>query len=362
MDDHLTADELRGFARHGGSAADVRRIARHLESCELCRADSPARSTVAGILGVDEEHLTFEQLAAMAEGEAGGGEAHIRRCATCARELADLREFRQSRRHFRRELTPHPPSAPSPLAREKGSRMTDLARGEIPWPLSPRFLRGEGGRRPGEGRSRLKLAAAVLLALVAAGFFVRRTEARRHEARLAEVALPADVLAMQSRRLSFRGAAGSAALDVIEPRDTVVMTDRPVFRWNAPEGATSVVEVFAPDFTRVAASPALTSRTWTPPAALRRGVTYRWQVTAGDVTIPAPPLPEALFLIVPEEQARVVHDLERSAERPSLELASAYAQAGDFDRARAELRALIDGGKQTQAAQKLLRRINGVMP
>ncbi|HEX6096888.1 MAG TPA: hypothetical protein VF432_11235 [Thermoanaerobaculia bacterium] len=391
MDDHLTADELRGFARHEGSASDVRRIARHLESCEACRAGSPARGTVAGILGVDEEHLTFEQLAAMAEGETGGGEGHVRRCATCARELADLREFRESRwSDVGRGFSP-------PLGRGGGARESAALApggraeatpyiGESHHSVIPSVARDLGGRgaknKPAAPpaqvpRSTLGMtgkrwawaaAAAVLIALVAGGFFAMRIEARRHEARLAEVALPAEVLAMQSRRLSFRGV-GSAALDVIEPRDTVVMSDRPVFRWNAPEGATSVVEVFAPDFTRVATSPALTARTWTPPAALRRGVTYRWQVTAGGVTIPAPPLPEALFLVVPEEQAKAVHDLERSAERPSLELASAYAKAGDFDRARAELRALLAGGKQTQAAEKLLRRIEtppgrstGVMP
>ena len=314
MDAHLTADELRGFARHEGSPADVRRIARHLQSCEECRGGAPARGIVSSILGVDEEHLTFEQLAAIADGETAEGEEHSRRCATCARELADLREFRRLR------------TASVPLASRRASRPA------------------------------LTTAAAILIALLGAAFFL---EARRTEARLANVTLPAEVLAMQSRRLTFRGAADRQALDVIEPRDTVVMSDRPLFRWNAPAGTTSVVEVFAPDFTRVAASPPLTSNTWTPPVALQRGVTYRWQVTAGDVTIPAPPLPEALFLIVPEDQAKAVHELERS-KRPSLALAATYAKAGDFDRARAELRALIDTGKQTEAAKKLLGRIDGV--
>jgi hypothetical protein len=309
MDAHLTADELRVFARHESSATDVRRIARHLEVCEECR--------VTGILGVDEEHLTFEQLATIADG--GPGDEHVRRCATCARELADLRQFCERRAGF---------SPPLP---------------------------GGGGLKPRPTFAWLSAAAVILIALAGGAFFTARNDAR-----LAEVALPAEVLAMQSRRLSFRGVEGNTALDVIEPRDTVVMTSRPLFRWNAPPGTTSVVEVFAPDFKRVAVSPPLTSHTWTPPVALQRGVTYRWQVTAGDTIIPSPPLPEALFLVVPEDRAKAVRDLERSAERPSLELASAYARAGDFDRARAELRALIGRGKQTRVAERLLRRIDGV--
>jgi len=314
MDAHLTADELRSFARHEGSATDVGRIARHLQSCEECRAGAPqARGLVASVLGSDEEHLTFEQLAAMAEGEPEHD--HVARCVTCTRELEDLRQFRESR------------LALQPVRKRRWA-----------WPA----------------------AAAVLLALVAGGFFMNRIETRRAEARLADIAFPAEALAMQSRRLSFRGTAESQGFDVIEPRDTVVLSDRPLFRWNAPAGATSVVEVFGPDFTRVIASPPLTAHAWTPPVALRRGVSYRWQVTAGEVTIPAPPLPEALFLVVREEDATAVQALERSEPRPSLALASAYAKAGDFTRARAELHVLISRGKQEDAATKLLQRIDRV--
>lgn len=324
-DAHLTADELRGFAQHHGSAGDVRRIARHLQSCEECRGDSQARDLVSSILDADEEHLPFEQLAAIADGDTPAGEGHIRHCATCARELADLRQFREQ------------------------------------WPMH------ESRHEPRPRRRPWAIAAALLIALLGGGFLFTRFEARRTEARLAEVLFPADALALHSRRLSFRQDSSapssshpSPALDVIAPRDTVVLSDRPLFRWNAPDGATSVVEIFAPDFTRVAASPVLTGRTWTPPVALQRGVTYRWQVTVDEQTIPAPPLPEALFLVVPEAEAKAARDLEQSTSRPSLALAAAYAKAGDFDRAHAELRALLAAGKQTAAAEKLLRRINGV--
>jgi hypothetical protein len=312
METHVTAEDLRRFAQHESSAPDVRRIAHHLETCERCRSAAPSLDLFTSIAGTDEDHLSFEQLAALADGFSREGSDHAQQCPACRRELGDLRQFRASR---------------------SGRRSTWV------WPA----------------------AAAVVIALVAGGFAVTTIETRRNEALLADVPLPADVLAMQSRRLTFRGNAGGPEFDVIEPRNVVVMTDRPTFRWNAPPGATSVVEVFAPDFTRVASSPALTSPAWTSPVAFKRGVPYRWQVTVGSMTIPAPPLPEALFIVVPEEQASVVRRLEQSSRRPSLELASAYARAGDFYRARTELLALISDGKQTHGAAKLLRRLDSVI-
>jgi hypothetical protein len=312
METHVSPADLRRFAHHESSATDVQRIARHLEGCEACRSAVPPVDLLASIAGADDEHLTFEQLAAIADGETRDGNGHAARCPLCRRELADLQQFRASRTLRRRTWA---------------------------WPA----------------------VAAVVITLVAGGFAFTTIEGRRRtEARLVDVPLPADVLAMQTRRLTFRGNARKTDFDVIEPRNSVVMSDRPTFRWTGPAGAAAVVEVFAPDFTRVASSPPVTTGAWTSSVAFERGVVYRWQVTVGTMTIPAPPLPEALFIVARAEEADAVRRLERASPRPSLELASAYARAGDFSRARGELRALIREGKQPRAAETLLRRIDGV--
>jgi len=65
------------------------------------------------------------------------------------------------------------------------------------------------------------------------------------------------------------------------PVGTIVRSDKPVLSWQSLAGASSyTVAVFDSDFNRVAQSPPLSSAEWMLPQALRRGVTYRWQVTA----------------------------------------------------------------------------------
>ena len=92
------------------------------------------------------------------------------------------------------------------------------------------------------------------------------------------------------------------------PIGTFVLDDRPTFRWRPHDGATGYrVEVYDTSFDRVADSGWITTAEWTPPAALTRGETYLWQLTvrssAGDVTMPKPPAPEARFAIVSASEA-----------------------------------------------------------
>ena len=142
----------------------------------------------------------------------------------------------------------------------------------------------------------------------------------------------------------------------------MVLTDRPTFRWTAPSGAQSSVGVFDATFRQVAASPPILTTSWTPPAPFLRGGKYTWQVTLRtsdeSMTIPAPPSPEALFIVAASTLAHDALALERSAARPSLELAAAYARCGDFHRARNELQALIAADEHAAAARRLLARID----
>lgn len=303
MGPHISSEELRSFKQRESSGADVERVARHLAACEQCR-DAGAANLVSAIVG-PQEHLTFEEIAGIVE--LGPAEkSHARTCRVCSREIADLREFR----------------------RRPAKRWIPFA------------------------------AAAVLVLLAGGGGLV--VQGQRRDARLAEVPFPAAALAMQGRHRSFRGVEASARLDVIEPRNSVVVSDRPTFRWNASSDAPCVVEIFGPDFERVARSGPLTSRSWIVSERLTRGVHYRWQVTCGTTVIPAPPLPSAVFMIAAADQANEILTLERSTRRPSLELAAAYSRAGDFKTARSEVHWLLRENPRHRAATRLLHRIDSV--
>jgi hypothetical protein len=264
----------------------------------------------------DDEHLQFDELESAAR---GARNEHAKRCETCAAEVEDLRAF------------VHAPSSglrpPSPRRRGEGLPATS--------PLAP--LAGRGWRAaPGEGAWRLLAVAALLIILATAASFAVRQYQRAENLHLAEIPIPAEVLAMRGERLQLRGAASGAALSVVEPVGTAVVSDRPLFRWNAPAGTVLKVEVFDEHFRPVAESGPLTLHQWSPPEPLPRDRSYVWQVvTVNRHLAPAPPLPDARFRIVSAEAARRIEAARR--DEPSLELASLYAGAGALDDAAREL-------------------------
>src|SRR5262245_24125680 len=81
---------------------------------------------------------------------------------------------------------------------------------------------------------------------------------------------------------------------LLGPVGTVVISDRPTFRWRALSGADSyVVRIYDADFNEVAVSPQLSETSWTATRALERGRSYSWQVTArvGDREVVSPVKP-----------------------------------------------------------------------
>jgi hypothetical protein len=107
-------------------------------------------------------------------------------------------------------------------------------------------------------------------------------------------------------------------LTPLSPVGTVVLSTRPTFRWSSLNGAAGyVVEVYDPELNPVATSSTVTTTQWTVAQPLRRGVVYRWQVTAlkdGErVRAPKPPAPEAKFKVLEEDKAAELADIGRLA-------------------------------------------------
>jgi Putative zinc-finger len=149
---------------------------------------------------------------------------------------------------------------------------------------------------------------------------------------------------------------------LLGPVGTVVMSDRPTFRWRALGGADSyVVKIYDADFNEVAVSPRLSETAWSVTRSLERGRTYSWQVTAraGDkeVSSPVKPAPEARFMTLDRAKANELANAKSAAAGSHLTLGVLYAQAGLLDDAERELQALLRANPKSTLAQRLSRSV-----
>lgn len=146
------------------------------------------------------------------------------------------------------------------------------------------------------------------------------------------------------------------------PVGTVVRTDRPLFSWQALTGAKSyVVTVYDADYNKVLTSPPLSVTRWTAPQALRRGSRYWWQVTAmtsdREIVSPAPPVPEARFIVLTETQAHELNRAEQAARNSHLARGVLYVRMGLLDEAEREFQALKAENPRSPVARKLLLNV-----
>lgn len=151
---------------------------------------------------------------------------------------------------------------------------------------------------------------------------------------------------------------------LLSPVGTMVISDRPVFRWRALEGAEGyVVKIYDADFNEVAASPQLSRTVWTATPLLQRGRTYSWQVMARaggkEIVSPVKPAPDAKFMVVNQTKASELIHAKSASANSHLTLGILYGQAGLLDDAEREFQALLRANPQSALVQKLLRSITG---
>ncbi|HEU4511262.1 MAG TPA: tetratricopeptide repeat protein [Pyrinomonadaceae bacterium] len=147
---------------------------------------------------------------------------------------------------------------------------------------------------------------------------------------------------------------------VLSPAGTVLLTEKPAFRWSTMEGATGyVVEVYDDQFKQVATSPQLTDTSWT--TTLARGQVYSWQVKAlkdgQEFTSPRPPAPQAKFRILDQAKANEIARARRAHANSHLTLALLYADAGLMQEAEQELRLVRRANPNSPIARALLRSL-----
>jgi hypothetical protein len=168
--------------------------------------------------------------------------------------------------------------------------------------------------------------------------------------------IPDVVRALRPSPGVLRGGVGAATRVRLWPAGVVVESDQPQFHWDAVPGATSY-RIVVVHGTVIVDNTLVTQTVWTPSRPLERGATYSWQVIAGDLALPAPPDPPALFRVLSRAEEDTITAARRARPGDHLLLGILSARAGLADVAEAELAAYAAAHPNDRAAQSLWRSV-----
>jgi hypothetical protein len=156
---------------------------------------------------------------------------------------------------------------------------------------------------------------------------------------------------------------GESPFRLLRPAKSVIAEDQPVFEWQTVEGASSFEVQIADSRGREAANSGWLSASvskWSPATPLKRGVIYRWAVSAivnGQiVTSPVPTAPEMKFKILEASKMRQLEQLRRIG-LSHLALGIFYAREGMIVEAGHEFQTLANDNPDSQIAANLLRAV-----
>lgn len=316
--------------------------------------------------GTDEtvEHPGYELLEAYVDGRLDARErAEVdlmaAQSSAVAEDLADLKALRDGMRD-------EPAAAPAPVRRQVvWGRRVALAAGIAASLALVVWLggRGIGGNHPAQSA---EAPGATAESLPPAASNLTNEERTQVDQRIAngKVRVPDAVVALAGETGTLLGPGVTApTFGPVAPLGTAVLSTRPTFQWSASGADRFTVAVFDEGFTEVARGTNISGTSWTPPVDLPRGAIYRWQITAhrasGDLTAPAPPLPEARFSVLDARMAATVSDQRtRLADEP-LALGILLADAGLLTDARIELARAQQTPATASAATTLMQSLSG---
>jgi len=418
MTEHPSKTELAGYADQTLSANELLRVDTHLSKCDECyremkehlNIDQAGVSLAEALAGNGhDDHLTYGQLAAYVDGSLGNVEreiadVHAGACELCSAQLDDLRKINAG-------LTAEP--VPQVLSRpDFWESITNtislkwavpvfaalmLVFGWIIWPTTQKKPADEVAVITNPADQHVQVPANVpeppvdntanangveparhpAVTLVDAGGKIELDDAGnlsgvnagRFTPALKAVLSGGDIQVSPDAR-KLRSSAGvlmgggndGVPFKLAGPVGRVVETDRPRFSWQAMAGAESyVVTIYDGNFNRVAASPALKQTSWAANTPLRRGATYKWQVTAikdsQEIKSPVRPAPDAQFKVIDAASANEIAAAKRQTGNSHLLLGMAYAKAGLIADAEREFQALLKQNPGSEVARRLLNKV-----
>jgi anti-sigma factor RsiW len=175
--------------------------------------------------------------------------------------------------------------------------------------------------------------------------------------------LPGELAEINARTgVLMGGESKEDSFALLSPVAAITRTTRPVFRWRPLTGAASyTVKVYDANYELVLTSPPLNATEWEPPQTLARGRRYTWQVTATKegktVTAPAPPAPEARFIVLAGDKLEELQRVEKTRRASHLLLGLVYARAGLLDDAEREFQILLSDNPRSAVVRKLLASV-----
>ena len=337
---HLAEEQ---FARHRDrelSPREVLEVDSHIAHCAECRNRLYVLNrTAAGIRGLRarlSRHLGYEEIVACSEGNGKPHQLqHLRECPGCQGDVQDLSRFRTERVEI-----PRKPKEPPARNWSKYKLPLGIAAAVLAVGGAVTFFLTRSGSDPAPVQSTVQRADPALPP--AEREILQRALTDERFAR-------APVLAALITRPP--GTPVPQAFETIGPVGTVVVQDRPVFRWKFFADATGyVVSVYDQQSRKLVESPLLTSTDWAPPEPLPRGVVLKWQVVArtrtGTQQTPSDGEPEARFQVIEQATFDRIEAMRRDFPGNPLLLAALYANAGALDAAEDHVKAVEPGKAQ----------------
>lgn len=427
MPEHLSTEQMRQYHDRRLPFAETMKLNEHLASCAECHSRheklyqlpdmrAPLEVNLSQVADDEPLHLLFaEEIVPYVEGRLNGPgreivESHIGLCARCERDVNDLLEFKG-------ELESSTGSEPLPIttAPVHSSQRWNLARvaaiiialaitgsvillrnriaGEQSQTVKPETANDTQDKQNNEAPATLtdptpnqpeKEFAAhpeVVVDLMDGDRRITLDKQANLEGlealplpsqRAVTAALIAGAVTRPETLSQLRGEPGilrdgqsaGTPFQLLAPVGTVVLDDRPTFRWQAMSGATGyTVSVFDADFNRVAKSEMLETTRWKAPHSLRRGAVYSWQVSGlvGDkeMTSPVKPSPDVRFKIIESAKEAELRRVKKIYPNSHLALGVLYAQAGLTADAEREFLALARANPRAVIAKNLLRSVRG---
>ena len=176
------------------------------------------------------------------------------------------------------------------------------------------------------------------------------------------LARPSILKELKGEDSSLRGSDTRNSFKLISPARTVVVSNRPIFKWQRVDGASNYrVYLSGPGGIEVAKSDQLPPDRieWTSTNPLRRGEIYTWSVVAvvegKEIVAPSSASPEVKFQVMSSSSLLQLKKLRTT--QSHLALGVFFAQHGMVTEAKRELEIVTRNNPGSPSAKKLLRQI-----